>query len=246
VLVEATQHPMWFDITTGLIGGWQRFEDGWRGEHPLLSPQRWTEALSKSGFEKVECFPSPENPASILGQHVIVARGPIAVDGGARGAAQHDQPAVAVAASGVAGDSAQGLIEEIGSFSPDERHERLVVFVRDAVMRVLRLDASRAPARSHKLMDLGVDSLMAVELRNVLSRGLKTTRRLPATLMFDHPTIDAIAQYLDRMFFSDPAGKPAPPERRVEEELATVAAADLENLDDEAVEMLLNKRLERI
>jgi hypothetical protein len=41
---------------------------------------------------------------------------------------------------------------------------------------------------------MGLDSLMAVELRNALSALLE--RSLPATLLFDYPTIDGIAHYL--------------------------------------------------
>ena len=56
-----------------------------------------------------------------------------------------------------------------------------------------------------ELMDLGLDSLMAVQLRDLLGRHLVLPARLPATLMFDHPTIDTLAGFLhDRLW---------PPER---------------------------------
>jgi acyl carrier protein len=65
------------------------------------------------------------------------------------------------------------------------------------VARILRLDASQVE-NDHRLMDIGVDSLMAVELRNRLNKGLGLTEKLPATLIFDHPTVQAIARYLTK------------------------------------------------
>ncbi len=72
----------------------------------------------------------------------------------------------------------------------------LARFVEERVVKALGLDPSRPPDRSRPLQEFGLDSLLAVELRNVLSNGLGLPRRLPATLLFDYPSVAAITGYL--------------------------------------------------
>ncbi|WP_232327749.1 type I polyketide synthase [Herbidospora yilanensis] len=94
--------------------------------------------------------------------------------------------------------------------------------VRDVVADVLRLPSGRTVPSERGLLDLGFDSLTAVELRNRLA--VETGLRLPATLLFDHPTPTALAAHLhDELAFRLPGG--AGPALTALDTLAESAAA---------------------
>ncbi len=67
-------------------------------------------------------------------------------------------------------------------------------FVRARALGALGMDPERAVDPAMPLGELGLDSLLAVELRNTLSTALG--RPMPATLLFDCPTLDALTGYI--------------------------------------------------
>lgn len=246
VLIESTTHFAWFDMTTGLIEGWQHFADDLRGDQPLLSAAAWIEALGDAGFERARAWPEPGSAAGHLGQHMLVARaaGEAAFEPElASGFAFHaDETPMLELPGAVAASSVRTLI--LGAF-PGERIELLRDFVRQQVVRVLRRDAADPPGRNDRLMDLGLDSLMAVQLRGRLGKGLGLDGDLPATLMFDHPTIEKLAAYLlERVTPPEPdeaAGLPLP---RAAEPM-TLGSAAVAAMTDAEIEVLLSERLEQ-
>ena len=74
------------------------------------------------------------------------------------------------------------------------REELLVAFLQQEVQAVLRL--TTAPAPTVGFFDLGMDSLMAVELRNRLNRAFADEYVVPNTVVFDYPDIATLARHL--------------------------------------------------
>jgi acyl transferase domain-containing protein/SAM-dependent methyltransferase len=246
VLVESTTHLDWFDMTTGLIEGWQRFADDLRTDQPLLAPRTWVDALGAAGFSDALAYPEEGSIAAELGQHVIVARVPGELDRGpAVGSQTEDADSTSsgsrpISAAARSAAEAARLRQDVLDSPPGDRLSLLRDFVRERVVRVLKLDPNEPPGRDERLMDLGFDSLMAVQLRNDLSQGLALERPLPASVMFDHPTIEALATHLlERLV---PPGSPE--ESRQSSSASSASAAPV--LGAEAVAAMSEAEIEEL
>ena len=122
-----------------------------------------------------------------------------------------------------AGDdaSSEDVLTRLRGTLAAEREDLLVTFVQGEVQAVLRL--SSAPAPTVGFFDLGMDSLMAVELRNRLNRAFAGTYTAPNTLVFDYPNIAELATHLaEELGEGGEAPAPAPEPRP---EAPTMAAA---------------------
>ncbi|MEU8135053.1 type I polyketide synthase [Streptodolium elevatio] len=92
------------------------------------------------------------------------------------------------------GEGTADLTKALAEAAPEDAERLLVDLVRSHVASVLGHASPDAVDVSRNLVDLGFDSLSGVELRNRLSA--VTGLRLPATVVFDYPTVDAMASYL--------------------------------------------------
>lgn len=90
----------------------------------------------------------------------------------------------------------------------EARREGLVRFIRGEAARVLRLEADRIGLET-PLRGAGFDSLMGLELRNRLESGLGL--RLPATLLWVHPTVRALADHLGETLAAEARADTPPP-----------------------------------
>ena len=110
--------------------------------------------------------------------------------------------------------------------------------VRENLAIVLGLQSGRNLDPRQGLTTLGLDSLMALEFKTRLSATLEL--QLPGTLAFEHPNINAIADYLEGELFPE-ARIAAPP---VETSLNGGQTADLRHLSEEQIAALLAEKIE--
>ena len=98
------------------------------------------------------------------------------------------------AAASEDGPAAADLLSQLRATAPEDWKEVLASFVQREVQTVLRLPT--APAPSIGFFDLGMDSLMSVELRNRLNRALSGEYVVSNTAVFDYPGVASLADHL--------------------------------------------------
>jgi acyl carrier protein len=141
-----------------------------------------------------------------------------------------------------AADDGATLLQALEREPEKTRAAVIQEYVRRATREVLAIGPSFVFDASHGLRELGMDSLMAVELRNQLQAAIG--QRLPSTLAFDCPTVGDLADYIGRLVL------PAQPAAPVEGSGAMPTASrqnldDLRDLTDAEAEALLAQELEK-
>ncbi|MYF73442.1 MAG: SDR family NAD(P)-dependent oxidoreductase, partial [Gemmatimonadetes bacterium] len=90
--------------------------------------------------------------------------------------------------------SSKDLLSQLREAPAAAPEDLLVSFLQQEVQAVLRLPT--APEPTVGFFDLGMDSLMAVELRNRLNRAFADEYVVPNTVVFDYPDIASLARHL--------------------------------------------------
>ncbi|WP_269744684.1 SDR family NAD(P)-dependent oxidoreductase [Plesiocystis pacifica] len=183
VLLETVATQAFATLTFGMTPGWWLFEDPhWRLDHaPLLGPALWRRLLAQEGFGAVAIHGLPGVAEGELVQGVVVGH-----------------------SDGVVGTRAQAAVVEAAAPAPATRSvepsghvegvegEAVLDWLRERFARVLKLDpADFDPRATFEIY--GVDSLVGMELVRELETELGP---LPATLLFENPTLEALADTL--------------------------------------------------
>jgi hypothetical protein len=145
---------------------------------------------------------------------------------------------------GPAGEGATEFRRQLDQAPPRKRGQMLLEYVRSQVAGVLALKSSQTVPDKRPLLEMGFDSLMAVELRNRLRAALAPQRPLPATLVYDYPTVAALADYLGRELFAAENAPDSPPPPQPDNSHKPDLLDQVESLSDEEVDRRLARRIE--
>jgi acyl transferase domain-containing protein/NAD(P)-dependent dehydrogenase (short-subunit alcohol dehydrogenase family)/acyl carrier protein len=116
------------------------------------------------------------------------------------------------------------FLEQLRTTKMPGRRHMLAVHIQDCARKTMGLDDTSVIDNDLPLQEMGLDSLMALEMRNDLAQSLEIP--LPAGLLFDIPAVNALADHLLDLLFATPA-------------------TDLAALSEEEAERLLIEELDR-
>jgi acyl carrier protein len=137
------------------------------------------------------------------------------------------------------------LIRLVREAPPRRQKELLAAYVQRQGATILGLDSPDGLYPHRPLTELGLDSLMALSLRSALEAAVG--RSLPATLVFEHPTLEAIAAYLatDVLLLAG-SGDAAPDGSTAEMSRTDSQSSEMDDLSEEEAEALLLSELENL
>jgi acyl carrier protein len=125
-----------------------------------------------------------------------------------------------------------------------KRHELLAAYIRNQVNDILKFDSSHPLEVSQGFFQIGMDSLMAVELQHRVQGALGVS--LSSTVSFDQPNIESLARYLlEKVLFSKlPGGANGVSTQK--DVGAEALSADIQTLSEEELVRLLARELQPV
>ncbi len=132
------------------------------------------------------------------------------------------------------------LLMKLKSVLPEERYAILLEAIKIEVAKVMELPSIQLLDIEMGFIEMGIDSVMGIELKNKLEDSLEYT--ITTTVLFNYPTISSLTDFLLTEIFSEEE----PIKEQATEILNTSLTTDVDSLTEEAAEKLLIQKLENI
>ena len=133
------------------------------------------------------------------------------------------------------------LLQQLTAAPVKQRQAILTTYIQRDVATVLGRDRSQIIDPQLGFFDMGMDSLMTLELRNRLQVSLGHT--LPSTLTFEYPTIEALVGYLIGEVLSLESSSPSDAESQRETDARVEVLTEIEGLSNNELEALIDEEL---
>jgi len=154
-------------------------------------------------------------------------------------------PEVSLAGDGGSSEQRSTIRQRLEQADPTTWHELLTKYIQAEIAAVIGSDPSALPDASRGFFDMGMDSLMTVELKNRLERALG--RSLPATVAFDYPSINDLVGYLfAEVVGVDTAGQRVGSGLQDGSQDPGALVAQIKSLSEDKLEQMLEDELDRL
>ena len=131
------------------------------------------------------------------------------------------------------------LLVELRAQAPAARLEKVTAALADLLARVLRLSDPHSIPRTRVFLDLGLDSILALELTRQISAAFG--RPFSATLLFKCPNLDALAAFILNTVLPAQDSETSPPPRTPLAPLATSAPDESDLSESELSDLILEE-----
>ena len=132
-------------------------------------------------------------------------------------------------------ETQSSVLQQFTELAEQERQPALVLYLQEQIGSILGLES---PDPDQGFFDMGMDSLMAVEVKNSLEKYFRIS--LPSTVVFDYPTIKDLARYIAEKLFGGEAQAPGQPPSK---DAQTEEKVSIQQLSENEVEDSIEKEL---
>ncbi|NEO82205.1 KR domain-containing protein, partial [Moorena sp. SIO4G3] len=126
------------------------------------------------------------------------------------------------------------ILKQLEAEPESRRYQLLIDYLTNEVARVLGVKDFKLLSPEQGLFEMGMDSLMTVELRNQLQKSLNCS--LPKTLAFEFPNIISLADYISSKVLGWQLNKIEQSQLSVVQQQKANQILEIENLSEEDVE----------